>query len=68
MFVLFWITFTYFIIEEYSETKRGYLTEEELLAEFSYVEEPEEDLEDYEYEQDTGGFCDMEAAVDTCDW
>jgi len=55
------------MIEEYRETKRTYTSDEELLAAFDYVEEPDEDLEDYEYEQDTGGFCDMEAEADTCD-
>jgi len=53
------------IIEEYSETDGDYLTEEELLAEFHYVEEPEDYLEDYDYEPDTGELCEMEAK-DSC--
>lgn len=54
------------IIEEYIKTDGNFLTDEELLAEFDYVEEePENDQNDY-YETDDGGFCDMGTSTQTC--
>ncbi|CAL4091932.1 unnamed protein product [Meganyctiphanes norvegica] len=53
------------IIAEESKSDRHYLTEEELLTEFQYVEEHEEELEE-NYEQDTGEFCEMDQTAEAC--